>query len=45
VPGSDMFRSRQEVVADAYARQGTDIAYSAPGSKEEAERLIPRGEE
>jgi uncharacterized protein (DUF488 family) len=27
VPGSDMFRSRQEVLADAYARQGDEIAY------------------
>jgi uncharacterized protein (DUF488 family) len=27
VPGSDMFRSHQEVVADAYARQGHEIAY------------------
>ncbi|HVC60270.1 MAG TPA: DUF488 domain-containing protein [Acetobacteraceae bacterium] len=27
VPGSDMFRSPQEVVAEAYARQGSEIAF------------------
>jgi uncharacterized protein (DUF488 family) len=34
VPGSDMFRSQQEVVAEAYARQGNEIAYQehAPGA-------------
>jgi uncharacterized protein (DUF488 family) len=43
VPGNDMFRSRQEVLADAYARRGDEIAYRehSPASDQNAEQRMP----
>jgi uncharacterized protein (DUF488 family) len=43
VPGIDMFRSYQQVVADAYARQGNEIAYRehAPAAGQFGEQTTP----
>jgi uncharacterized protein (DUF488 family) len=47
VPASDMFRSRQEVLNDAYARQGDEIAYRehAPTADQFVEQTAPEAAE